>query len=145
VKQSSLRLVFKLALVFVGLFGAAFAISGALTAMPAPSVGGTCGPSRASETSIEAFFDPASIGAGAEPSSSHAEARFEWLAFVGQCQALADARVFSTFVILVVSLDVALLGFVLVLREPRRRRIESQAVRPEPPIDVTGLAPSPLN
>ena len=55
------------AFVLLGLFGAAFAVAGLFAALPAPAVGGTCGPGKSSESAIVAFFDPVSIGAGAEP------------------------------------------------------------------------------
>ena len=83
---------FRLIFVFLGLFGAAFAITGALVALPRPEVGGTCGPGTSSESSIVAFFDPGSIGAHAEPSTAHATDRADWMAFVGECQASADGR-----------------------------------------------------
>jgi hypothetical protein len=101
---------FRLILVFVGLFGVAFAITGALVALPKPAVGGSCGPSRSSESSIVAFFDPGSIGAGAEPATTDATERAKWMAFVGECQASADSRILTTFAVLVLSLTVAVVG-----------------------------------
>ena len=38
------RVGFRLLFVFLGLFGAAFAIAGPLVGLPKPAVGGTCGP-----------------------------------------------------------------------------------------------------
>jgi hypothetical protein len=109
-----------LACVFLGVFGVAFAVTGLLVALPQPAVGGTCGPSKSSETSIEAFFNPASIGAGREPATTHAADRADWLAFVGECQASTDGRVLATFAILVLSVGVALGGIVLARRGLRR-------------------------
>jgi hypothetical protein len=74
---------FRLALVFPGLFGVAFAISGFLVSVPNPAVGGTCGPGKGSESAIVALFDPGSIGAGAEPPAADAADRADWMAFVG--------------------------------------------------------------
>jgi hypothetical protein len=122
------RMAFRLALVFLGLFGVAFAITGLVVALPTPAVGGTCGPGKSSESSIVAFFDPSSIGAGAEPAATHATDRADWLAFVGECQASADGRVLATFAILVVALVAALAGVALLLfRIPERR------TSPQPP------------
>lgn len=104
------RVGFRLIFVFVGLFGAAFAITGALVALPKPAVGGTCGPGKSSESSIVAFFDPGSIGAGSEPAKTHATDRAKWMAFVGECQASADGRILTTFAVLVLSLAVAVAG-----------------------------------
>ena len=104
------RLGFRLIFVFVGLFGAAFAITGALVALPNPAVGGTCGPGRSSESSIVAFFAPGSIGAGSEPATTDATDRAKWMGFVGECQASADGRILTTFAVLVLSVTVALAG-----------------------------------
>jgi hypothetical protein len=117
-KPTSRRTV-GLALVLLGLFGAAFAVSGLFAALPAPAVGGTCGPGRSSESAIVAFFDPVSIGAGVEPSATttaNVVARADWMAFVGECQASADSRVLSTFALLVLSVVVALAGLWMVVR-----------------------------
>jgi hypothetical protein len=105
-----------LVFVFLGLFGVAFAITGLLVDLPNPAVGGTCGPGKSAETSIVAFFDPGSIGAGKEPRASHATDRADWMAFVGECQASADGRVLATFAIIVLSVGIALAGTVLVRR-----------------------------
>jgi hypothetical protein len=110
---------FRLAFVFLGLFGVAFAISGLLIALPRPAVGGSCGPGTTSEPAIVALFDPGSIGAGREPPTTSAANRADWMAFVGECQASADGRVLATFFILVLSLGVALAGTALVLRARR--------------------------
>jgi len=109
-------------LALVGLFGGAFAIAGLFAALPAPAVGGTCGPGKLSESAVVAFFDPDSIGAGSEPAATttaNALSRADWMAFVGECQASADSRVLSTFAILVLSIVVALLGIWLAVRATR--------------------------
>jgi hypothetical protein len=113
------------ALVLVALFGVAFALSGLLTGLPRPAVGGSCGPDTTSESSIVALFDPVSIGAGQEPPAARTADRAEWMAFVGECQASADSRVLATFVILMASIGVALAGAVLVLRATSRRPLSS--------------------
>jgi len=105
----------KIALIIVGIFGVAFAVTGVLTDLPSPAAGGTCGPGKGSETPLEAFFNPASIGAGKEPPTTDAEARLQWLAFVGECQASTDSRVLSTFAITVLGLGLAGLGLALAL------------------------------
>lgn len=110
----------KFALVFLGLFGAAFAITGLLVALPPPAVGGTCGPGRSSESALVAFFDPVTIGAEQEPPATDTAGRADWLAFVGECQSSADSRVLAVFAILVLSAGVALAGSALVLTGRRR-------------------------
>jgi hypothetical protein len=110
VVEPASRVGFRLIFVFVGLFGAAFAITGALAALPKPAVGGTCGPGKSSESSIVAFFDPGSIGAGSEPATTAATDRAKWMAFVGECQASADGRILTTFAVLVLSVTVAVAG-----------------------------------
>jgi hypothetical protein len=127
---------FRLALVFVGLFGIAFAIAGLLVGLPKPAVGGTCGPGTSSESAIVAFFDPGSIGAGAEPATTSATDRADWMAFVGECQASADGRVLGTFAILIVAIGVAAVGIALALDGSRRKAIASPtpaAPQPGPP------------
>ena len=113
---SSRLLLIAVALVFLGLFGTAFAITGFLVALPKPAIGGTCGPGKSSEAAIVALFNPGSIGAGPEPPATSATERADWMAFVGECQASADGRVLGALVILVVSLVVALVGTGLFLR-----------------------------
>jgi hypothetical protein len=117
---------FGLILAALGLFGAAFAITGLLVALPKPAVGGSCGPGKSSESSIVAFFDPGTIGAGAEPAASHATDRADWMAFVGECQSSTDSRVLATFAILVASAVVALAGAVLIRRGPRNKKAVAQ-------------------
>jgi hypothetical protein len=116
------RMGFRLIFVFLGLFGAAFAITGLLVALPKPPLqGATCGPGKSSEPAIVAFFDPGSIGAGPEPATTHATDRVDWMAFVGECQASTDGRVLATFAILVLSVVVALAGTAWVRRDGRKR------------------------
>src|SRR5579872_6330882 len=76
----------------IGILALAGAITVVVLPLPKPAAGGTCGPGRGSETAIEAFFNPVSIGAGPRPSSKlpwpqRPIAVYEWQAFVGQCQA----------------------------------------------------------
>jgi len=71
------------------LVGCALAV--AVIPLPAPSVGGTCGPGMGSETPAEAFFNPVSIGAGPKPSASSGQLA-QWNAFVGQCQRATNTR-----------------------------------------------------
>jgi hypothetical protein len=127
----------RLALVFVGLFGVAFAIAGLLVGLPSPAVGGTCGPGTSSESAIVAFFDPGSIGAGAEPAATNATDRADWMAFVGECQASADSRVLGTFAILIVAIGIAAVGIALALDGLRRAKLSGPltpaAPQPGPP------------
>jgi hypothetical protein len=118
-----------LALVLVGLFGIAFAISGVFTGLPRPAVGGTCGPGKGSESSIVALFDPGSIGAGQEPPASSATDHADWMAFVGECQASADSRVLATLGILVVAVGVALAGVMVASRAARRQPVSPTAAQ----------------
>jgi hypothetical protein len=113
------QVAFTLIFVFLGLFGVAFAVTGAVVALPQPNVGGTCGQGSSSESSIVAFFDPGSIGAHGEPSAAHAADRADWMAFVGECQASADSRVLASFAIVVLSLAVALAGLAWAWRAGR--------------------------
>jgi hypothetical protein len=138
VAQASHRTWFRLTLVFLGLFGAAFAISGLLVALPRPAVGGTCGPGKSSEAAIVALFNPGSIGAGPEPPTTSATDRADWMAFVGECQASADGRVLGALVILAVSLAVALVGTALLMRY-RRPPTAPAPVATSPPL--TGSPP----
>src|SRR5580704_970822 len=111
----------RLVLVILGLFGAAFAITGLLVALPSPAVGGTCGPGKGSEAAIVALFDPITIGAGPEPAATDAAARAQWSAFIHECQTAADNRALAAFPILVVSAGVAVIGAVVVGRRARHR------------------------
>jgi len=71
--------------------------------LPAPAAGGTCGPGASSETAVQAFFDPVSIGAGPLPSASSGN-RPQWHAFVDDCQSATNTRITVAGVILVVAL-----------------------------------------
>jgi hypothetical protein len=118
-KQSPARVALILLFIFIGCFGTAFAAAGMLTALPAPAVGGTCGPSTASETALEALAEPGSIGAGPKPPVSNVTAHRQWTTFVQQCQDLADRRGLASLAILVISLAVSAIGLIWVLRKPR--------------------------
>jgi hypothetical protein len=131
---------FQLVLVFLGLFGLAFAISGVFVSLPKPSVGVSCGPGSSSEPAIVALFDPGSIGAGPEPPVTNTADRANWLAFVGQCQASADGRVLANFLILTISLGVALAGTALVLKA----RQAPESVAPTAPVAGSPPYPSAL-
>jgi hypothetical protein len=120
VHAASRQMGLRLALVFLGLFGIAFALSGLLIGLPRPAVGGSCGPGTTSEPAIVALFDPGSIGAGPEPPATSAANRADWMAFVGECQASADGRVLATFFILTISVGVGLAGTFLVLKSRKR-------------------------
>lgn len=91
-----------MAVVFLG---AAATVS--LVSLPAPSVGGTCGPGTSSESAIVAFFNPGSIGAGPEPSVSSGELP-QWKAFVSACQSATDVRMSVAGALLVGALLVGL-------------------------------------
>lgn len=109
-RDATVRLWIRLGFAIVGVFGVAVAISAVVVNLPAPGVGGTCGPGSGSEAPIAAFFNPASIGAGVEPSSASAVAHSLWLAFVGECQSSTDARILIGMAVLVLSVAFALLG-----------------------------------
>jgi len=85
----------------------AAALTIALVELPAPAIGGTCGPGTASESALAAFFDPVSIGAGPEPSAASGE-RPQWQDFVNACQSSANTRVTTSGGILVAALLVGL-------------------------------------
>ena len=118
-KLSPVRILLVLLFVFIGCFGVAFAAAGMLTALPAPAIGGTCGPSTGSETALEALAEPSSIGAGPEPSTSNTTGHHQWETFVQQCQTLADRRGLASLAVLVVSLAIAAIGLIWVLRKPK--------------------------
>ncbi len=105
-----------LILIFVGLFGVAVALTSLWSELPAPAVGGTCGPGKGSETAIEALVNPGSIGAGAEPAASRAAARAQWKQFVNECQTATNNRALLAFPVLIVSAGIAVVGFVLLRR-----------------------------
>jgi len=121
-KQSPARVALVLLFVFIGCFGTAYAAAGMLTALPAPAVGGTCGPSTGSETALEALAEPGSIGAGPEPPASNATGHKQWKTFTEQCQSLADRRGLASLAIFVISLAVASIGLILVFRRPRAEK-----------------------
>jgi hypothetical protein len=108
------------ALVCVGAFGVAFAVTGALAALPPPAVGGTCGPGRGSEAAIEAVIHPGSIGAGPEPAATNGAARQAWLAFVDECQSAANHREVIVLIIVLVAIGLVAAGMVLMIRSRRR-------------------------
>jgi hypothetical protein len=117
--QSPARIALILLFVFIGCFGTAYAAAGMLTALPAPAVGGTCGPSTGSETAFEALARPGSIGAGPEPPVSNVTAHRQWKTFIQQCQSLADRRGLASLAVFVISVAVAAIGLIWVLRRPR--------------------------
>ena len=77
------------ALLFIGFLAAAATI--ALTPLPPPTAGGTCGPGASSESAIAAFLNPVTIGAGPE-SSVPPGGRSQWQAFISECQSSTDRR-----------------------------------------------------
>ena len=115
-KHSPTRVLLIILFVFLGCFGVAYGASGMLTALPAPAIGGTCGPSTASETALQALAEPGSIGAGVQPPKSNVTAHRQWQTFSQQCQDLADRRGLASLAIIVVSSLVAGVGLFLVLR-----------------------------
>ena len=110
-----MRQLLVLLVLVVSCFGMAFGAAGMLTALPAPAVGGTCGPSTASETALQALVDPSSIGAGPEPRAGTA-AHQQWQAFVDQCQTLADRRGLASAAIFIGSLAVGAICLLALLR-----------------------------
>ena len=143
-KQSPTRVLLIILFVFVGCFGVAFAAAGMLTALPAPAIGGTCGPSTASETAAEALAQPGSIGAGPEPPVSNATAHHQWTTFIQQCQALADRRGLASLAIFVFSIVVAGIGLLWVLRKPRGGDGDD-AADDDPGLDQPSYAPLGLH
>jgi hypothetical protein len=116
-KQSPTRVLLTILFVFLGCFGVAYGASGMLTALPAPAIGGTCGPSTASETALEALTQPGSIGAGPQPPTSNVAAHHQWQTFIKQCQDLADRRGLASLAIIVISISVTGVGLFWVLRK----------------------------
>ncbi len=135
-KQSPVRVFPVLLFVFVGCFGVAFAAAGMLDALPTPAIGGTCGPSTASESALEALAEPGSIGAGPEPPASNVTGHRQWQTFISQCQTLADRRGLQSLAILVISVVVAGVGLVWVLRRSRASDSDSDDESIDP---TTGL------
>jgi len=82
--------------------------------LPAPAAGGTCGPGTSSESALEAFFDPVSIGAGRLPPAASG-GRPQCHAFVDECQSATNTRITVAGIILVVSL-VTLIGNAWIVR-----------------------------
>jgi hypothetical protein len=110
----------KLILIYAGLFGAALAIAAMSIGLPAQATG-TCGPGQGSEAAAIAFFDPVTIGAGAEPPASNQAEHTVWANFVHGCQSAADTRMLVALPLLVISLGLVVLGVVLLVRKDRRR------------------------
>jgi hypothetical protein len=135
-----------LVLIFVGLFGVAVALTALWSELPAPAAGGTCGPGRGSETAIEALVDPGSIGAGAEPPTTHAAARAQWNQFVNECQSATNDRALLAAPVLVVSIGITIVGFVLLRRRGSRTAsdLATQDQRWSPPPDTLFAMSSPL-
>jgi hypothetical protein len=127
----------RLAFAFLGVFGAAFAVTGMLVALPKPAAGGTCGPGTGSEAAIQALLDPGSIGAGPEPPASNSAGRAQWQAFVDECQTTTDDRAIAALVIFVVSIGIAVFGPTLVAGRKRRRTTS------QPPSAPTFSEPAP--
>jgi hypothetical protein len=129
--RSGLRIA-GVVLVFLGLLGLVIAVTAAIRPLPAPAAGGTCGPGKGSESAIAAFFNPGSIGAGAQPKSP-TEAVLQWMAFVGQCQSSTDARMLQALGILVLALVLAVIGGLMIRaagRRPARVRASSPDAAP---------------
>jgi len=118
-KHSPTRVLLIILFVFLGCFGFAYGASGMLTALPAPAIGGTCGPSTASETALQALAEPSSIGAGPQPPKSNVTAHRQWQTFIQQCQDLADRRGLKSLAIMMISILVGGVGLFWVLRKRR--------------------------
>jgi hypothetical protein len=143
--QSTHRTWTRLVFALVGVLGVTIALTAVLVALPQPAVGGTCGPGKASETPLAAFFDPGSIGAGVEPPTSNVTGQAEWLAFVSECQSATDARILTGLAVLVLSVGVALLGPALLLSASTDRRRQPAAATPASPWGaVPSAAPPPV-
>jgi hypothetical protein len=87
--------------------------------LPKPAAGGTCGPGTGSESAIEAFFNPVSIGAGSKSTAAGVEGELEnldRLAFIGECQASTDGRMVDALALLIVA------GFFALVAPPLVRR-----------------------
>ncbi len=124
---------------------AALAVAGAvvivLLPLPKPAAGGTCGPGKGSETALEAFFNPVSIGAGAEPPAQATTANLDWQAFVGQCQAATNGRMVDALALLLLA------GFFLLVvpRAVRAAWPESAKAMPALASAPPGWYPDPTN
>jgi hypothetical protein len=115
-------------LLLVGFLAAAATI--ALSPLPPPAVGGTCGPGTSSESAIAAFLNPGSIGAGPEPSAAAGD-RPQWLAFISECQSKTDTRVVTAGATLAGAILLGL-GLPWVVRRSAKAR----------PVDRAGLPPA---
>jgi hypothetical protein len=142
VNQPSVALWTRLIFVCLGLFGATFAMTGLLVALPRPLAGGTCGPGQGSEAAIVALFDPITIGAGPEPAATDATGRAQWSAFVHQCQTAADDRALAAFPILIVSAGVAVIGPLVVRRRARGRVNPTPGTTDDDHVSPPWMAPS---
>jgi hypothetical protein len=106
----------------LAIVGISAAVTTILGPLASPAVGGTCGPGKSSEPAVTAFVDPGSIGAGKEPSTANLEARLNWLAFVGECQASADGQTLLGGITVVPAAVFGIVGLLaLTERWPRRR------------------------
>ena len=114
------------ALLCVGFLAAAATI--ALTPLPAVA-GGTCGPGTESESAFAAFLNPASIGAGPEPSTASG-GRPQWLAFVHDCQSATNTRIVTAGAIVAGALIVGLGLLWPVRRLARGRRTDQRGLPP---------------
>ncbi len=102
--------------------------------LPKPAAGGTCGPGKGSESAVEAFFNPVSIGAGSKVSGSSIDAELEnldRLAFIGECQDSTNGRMVDALALLIVA------GFFAVVAPPLVRRAWHEPA----PVSVRGGAP----
>jgi hypothetical protein len=121
------RTAMRLVMAALAVVAVAGAIVVAVLPLPHPAVGGTCGPGTGSEPAIAAFFDPVSIDAGPEPEAV-SEARYEWQAFVGECQASTDARMVTSVALLTIAVALSFATFIFV--RPIVRDEHSQARPP---------------
>jgi hypothetical protein len=85
---------------------------------------------RSSESAIAAFFNPASIGAGPEPSATSV-GRPQWLAFVNECQSATNTRIATAGAIFVGALLLGL-GLPWTVRRIARQKQTDQTVLPPP-------------
>jgi hypothetical protein len=113
----------------LAILGLSAAITTVVGPVASPAAGGTCGPGKTSEAASTAFFDPSSIGAGKEPSTSNVEARLDWLAFVGECQSSADGQMLRGGILAVPAVAFGIVGILSIAdRRPRRRDDQSVSV-----------------
>jgi len=128
----------------LAILGLSAAITTVVGPVAKPAAEGTCGPGKSSEAAVTAFFDPASIGAGKEPSATNLEARLDWLAFVGECQSSADGQMLRGGILLAPAVIFGVVGvFSLADRRSRRRDAPSvSAFTPAYPSGPPWLQPS---